>query len=503
LRSYSGQTTCSGNTAATDNRNEIMRIVTLNTPYKPKFSRSSRSPAVTKGGTIYYPLWLAYTTGVLEKNGHKVKLIDAPAKRQGQEEVLQMVKNYRPELIVAETSTGSIYDDVEFVSQLKRETGAYSVLVGTHPSALPEETLKISEGTDAVARHEYDYIIRDLASELEKVKPNPAKVRGLTYRHKGKIKANPDMPLIENLDELPFVSKVYRKHLNYRDYFYSANLWPEVTILSGRGCPYQCRFCLWPQTLTSRRYRARSTDNVLDEFEYIEKNFPKVKEIFIEDDTFTSGKAKVLEFAEKKEKRGIGTRWSCNSRADIDLETLAAMKKSGCRLVCVGIESAEQKILNNIRKGTTVGGIRQFMKDTKKAGVLVHGCFILGNEGETEKTIRKTIDFAKELNPDTAQFFPLMVYPGTEVYEWARKNGYLTSNDFGEWLDSEGQHNCMISRPDLSSEALVAACNRARKEFYLRPAYMLSKAVQAVMQPEEAPRILRSAKALAKNLLGA
>ncbi len=479
-----------------------MRIITLNTPYKPKFSRSSRSPAVAKGGTIYYPLWLAYTTGVLEKSGHKVKLIDAPAKKCDSEEILQMIKSYRPKLIVAETSTGSIYDDVNFVSRLKKETGAYCVLVGTHPSALPRETLKISKDIDAVARHEYDYIIRDLANELTNKKPRLRKVRGLTYRQKGKIKENPDMPLIENLDELPFVSKVYKKHLNYKDYFYSANLWPEVTILNGRGCPYHCKFCLWPQTITSRRYRARSIDNVLDEFEYIEKNFPETKEIFIEDDTFTANKDKVKEFAGKKEEREIRIKWSCNARADVDLETLEIMKKSGCRLMCVGIESADQKILNNIRKGTTVEGIRQFMKDSKKAGILVHGCFLLGNEGETKKTIRKTIDFAKELNPDTAQFFPLMVYPGTDAYNWAKKAGFITTTNFREWLDEEGQHNCIISRPGLSKEELVEMCNQARKEFYLRPSYMFSKALQVLTHPEETPRILRSAKTLAKNLLG-
>ncbi|MBU0662830.1 radical SAM protein, partial [Candidatus Micrarchaeota archaeon] len=180
--------------------------------------------------------------------------------------------------------------------------------------------------------------------------------------------------------------------------------------------------------------------------------------------------------------------------------TLRIMKKSGGRLLCVGIESGVQEILNNISKGTQIEKIRQFFKDTKRAGILVHGCFMLGNQGETKETIAQTIRFAKELNPDTAQFFPLMVYPGTETYDWARENKFLKSNDFRDWLNAEGGHNCMVSRPGLSSEELVSECNRARKEFYLRPNYVASKAVQLVMHPREAKRIFKASRTFFRHL---
>jgi len=472
----------------------------LNPPFLPKFSRSSRSPAVAKGGTIYFPIWLAYATAVLEKEGHNVKLIDAPAEGMGEKEVMSVVKSFMPELVVIDTATASIYSDVNFLEKIKNESGSYGILVGTHPSALPEETIKISNKIDAIARGEYDYTVRDLAAELERGGKEFEKIDGLSFRKSGKIIHNKNRALIENLDEIPFVSKVYKKHLNIKNYFYSANLYPEITIISGRGCPFQCTYCLLPQTMNGRGYRKRGVDNLLAEFEYIKENFPEVKEIFVEDDTFTADPVRVDEFCRKKVEAGNKLLWSCNARADVKLETLQQMKKAGCRLLCVGVESGEQEILNNIKKGTNIEGIRQFMKDTKKAGILVHGCFMLGNKGDTKETIRKTVDFAIELEPDTAQFFPIMVYPGTEAYDWVKKEGFLVSEDFTKWLDEEGNHNCMVSRPDLSNKELVEECNKGRKRFYMRPKYILSKFIQIFTHPQEAPRIFKSTKTFLKHL---
>ncbi|MCD6434037.1 MAG: radical SAM protein [Candidatus Diapherotrites archaeon] len=477
-----------------------MRILMLNPPFLPKFSRSSRSPAVSKGGTLYYPIWLAYTTGVVEREGHKVKLVDSPAENLTVAEVVKIAKKFRAGLVVIDASTPTINVDVKIAEEIKKETNAFTLLVGPHVSALPKETLKLSKKLDAVARHEYDYIVRDLAEELEKRKPNLAKVRGITYRKGNRILHNKDMPLIENLDELPFVSEVYLKHLNYKNYFYAANLWPEVTILSGRGCPYRCTFCVWPQTMTGHNYRKRSIENIADEFEFIIQNFKDVKEIFIEDDTFTADRERVRRFSRELVKRKIKISWSANSRADVDYKTLKEMKKANCRLLCVGFESANQKILNNIRKGITVEQIKKFMRAAKKAGILVHGCFMIGNQGETIDTIKETIKLAKELEPDTVQFFPIMVYPGTEAYEFFRRKGYLITNNFAEWLDSEGMHRTIVSRPWLSNEELVAWCDIARREFYLRPKYIAKKLLQAVTKPSEAIRIFKAAKTFLKHL---
>ena len=284
-----------------------VKALLLNPPFKDgKFSRTSRSPAITKSGTLYYPIWLAYAAGVLEKEGFGVKLIDAPAAGLTVKACGEIARDYKPDLAVIDTSTPSIYSDVETAALIKENVkDAFVTLVGTHPSALPHETLGLNSSIDAVARGEYDYTIRDLARALAsdgKLKS----VSGISYRDAaGAIIDNEKRPLIEDLNALPFVSSVYKRHLNIKEYFFAASHYPLIMIVTGRGCPHRCSFCLYPQVFHSRRYRFRSSQNVADEFEYVAKDLPKVKEIGIEDDTFAINKERAIEICEALIKRNI------------------------------------------------------------------------------------------------------------------------------------------------------------------------------------------------------
>jgi radical SAM superfamily enzyme YgiQ (UPF0313 family) len=474
-----------------------MRVFMLNPPYFERYSRQSRSPCVTKGGTFYYPYFLAYATGALEKAGFKVRLLDAVARKLSREEVVKEAEKFNPGLVVLDTSTPSIYNDVEVASLIKEALpGAHVTLVGTHPTAMPEETLGLSDKIDSLCLGEYDYTLVDLAEAVEE-DANLAKVKGLCYRSNGGIRKNEPRELIKNLDALPFVSRVYKKHLNIKDYFYASLLYPQVTILTARGCPYNCSFCNAP---FKNSYRARSVENVLDEFEYIQGELPEVKEVMIEDETFPVRKKRTLEFCEGLKERGIKLRWSCNARVNTDYETLRTMKLAGCRLLCVGFETPTQLALDSVRKGTTKELQLRFMEHARKLGLLVNGCFMLGLPGDSEESIRATIEFAKKLNPDTAQFYPLMVYPGTEAYRWAKEKGYLVTEDYSKWVDSQGRHATTISYPDLSKERLVELCDLARKEFYLRREYILYKAKQSLRSPSEALRTLKSAKTFFRHL---
>jgi len=177
------------------------------------------------------------------------------------------------------------------------------------------------------------------------------------------------------------------------------------------------------------------------------------------------------------------------------------MKKAGCRLLCVGFESGSQHVLNDVRKGTTLPRIKKFMMDAKTAGVLVHGCFMVGNPEDNDETIRATIELAKEMDPDSVQFFPIMVYPGTSSYEHFKQKGWLVSTDYSKWVDERGWHNCMVSMPGLSNKQIVAWCDVGRKEFYLRPKYIASKAVQVVRHPKEAKRIAKAGRTFFKYLI--
>lgn len=469
----------------------------LNPPFLPKFSRQSRSPCVSKGGNLYYPYYLAYATGALEKAGFEPKLIDGVANKWSHDDTVKFVKKFKPNLVVLDTSTPSIFNDVEIADKIKKTlTNSHISLVGTHPTNLSEETFKMSKNINSICRGEYDYTLVDLASTIERGKPLDS-IEGLSFRKGKKIKHNKPRPLIKNLDDIPFISDVYKRHLNIENYFYSSVKYPQVTILTGRGCPYSCSFCPIP---FKSSYRARSVKNVIEEFEYIQNELPKVKEIMIEDDTFPVLKKRTIEICDSMVKRNIQLSWSCNARVNVDEETLKKMKEANCRLMCVGFESPIQKILDSIHKKTTKQLQLDFMRKVKRVGLLVHGCFIFGLPGDTKETIRETIEFAKELNPDTVQFYPMMVYPGTEAYEWVKKNKYLITEDYSQWLTSEGLHNTIISRPGLTNKELVELCDQARREFYLRSSYIFSKLKQIITTPEETKRIFKSARIFFKYL---
>lgn len=476
-----------------------MKILVMNPPFLKKYARSMRCPAVTKSGTLIYPYWLMYATGVLEEAGFAVKLIDAPAENYGLEDILEIAQEFRPNLVVIDTSTASIYNDCRVAETLKSELpDSFVILVGPHVSVLPEETLNLSNKIDAVARKEYDYTLRDLAFTL-KNGGDLKTVLGISFRKEGEVIHNPDRPFIENLDELPFISIVCKKHLDVKNYFYSADLYPLVTILGSRGCPYRCTYCLFPQTFMGHRYRLRSIDNIIEEIKYIVKEFPQIKEIKFEDDTIVTDN-RCIKLCESILRNNLKIIWSINSRADVDYDVLKMMHRAGCRLLCVGIESGEQAILDNLKKNIKVERIKQFMQDTKKAGILVHGCFLVGAPGETKQTLKKTLDFAIELEPDTAQFFSISYYPGTAAYNWAKEKGYLITQDFSRWLTPEGMLSTVINQPGVSNVELVDFCDYARRKFYLRPRYMIRKLKQCLIQPFEAQRTIKSLKTFSRHL---
>jgi radical SAM superfamily enzyme YgiQ (UPF0313 family) len=478
-----------------------MKILLLNPPFLKKFSRPQRSPAVTKSGTLYFPMWLAYAAGVLDKAGFEVDLIDAPADGHDLDYCLARAKRFNPRLIVLDTSTPSIYNDVAVAGRLKDEfPQSFVALVGTHVSALPEETLNIDQRIDAVARYEYDYTLVDLADTLEK-QGDLRKVNGIIFRDRAELIHNPRRPHIKNLDELPFVSMVYKKFLKIENYFNPNALYPMVTITTSRGCPFPCTFCVYPQTLMGRGFRLRSVENVVAEMEYIVEHFPQAKAIFFEDDTLTVNKKRCTELAELIIQRGIKISWTANARVSLDYQTMRIMKKAGCRSLCVGFESGSQVILDNMKKKTKLEEMEDFMANAKRAGILIHGCFMAGLPGETRETLRQTLELAKRLNPDTVQFYPVMVYPGTEAYNWYKERGLIKTSDFSKWITPEGLHNTVICTEDLSSEELVRFCDDARREFYLRPNYIAYKLGQLVTHPREIRRTLKAGRTFLRYLL--
>jgi len=249
------------------------------------------------------------------------------------------------------------------------------------------------------------------------------------------------------------VTEVYKRDLDVTRYDVPFLLHPYVSLYTTRGCPAQCTFCLWPQTLSGHPWRKRSTDDVAREMAKAKEYWPNVKEFFFDDDTFNIQKARTIELCAKLKPQKLT--WSGTSRVTTDFETLKAMKEAGCRLLIVGYESGDPQILKNIKKGATVERARQFTKDCHQLGLVIHGDFILGLPGETRETIDNTIAFAKGLDVHTIQVSVAHAYPGTELYDYVVKNGFLVSGS--KMVDDGGHQLAHIQYPGLPADEMLAA----------------------------------------------
>jgi len=454
-----------------------MRIYLLNPPFLSGFVRCGRWQGVTaRGGTLDYPKWLAYTAGLLENEGNTVQLRDAVASKLSLADVLEEIKQFNPDIVIAESNFSSLENDIGVLRAIKTNVNQkiMTILTGPPTAVYPEEIIS-NDCVDILARHEYDFVIADLVRSIREQRSFDT-VDGIWFKQDGTVKRNQDRKFStsDELDTLPFVSEVYKKHLNIRDYYLSQSLYPEVQIFTGRGCPFLCSFCSWPENLMGRKLRFRSVENIVAEFQYVVENLPFVKEIFIEDDTFTLQKERVRAFCNTLIEKKIRITWSCNARADLDSNTLFMMKKAGCRLIIVGYESGSDEILKSIKKGITIDQAKQFTRNAKKAGLLVHGDFIIGLPGETHETAQTTMDYINEIKPDIIQVAVATPIPGTAFYDYVKKNGYLLIDDMSESIDESGYQKCIVSYPDFSKDDIESWVNKILKSYYLNPRYVLT-----------------------------
>jgi anaerobic magnesium-protoporphyrin IX monomethyl ester cyclase len=489
-----------------------MRVLFLNPPFHPRFSREQRSPAVTKSGTLYYPKWLATSAGVAIQKGHDVDLVDSPAAGYTVQAVIDRINAKNIEAVVCDTSTPSIINDVSVIESLvAAKPSLHVLLVGRHVSSLPRETLLMSPALEAVAVREYEYTVRDWL-EAKACGADLSDVEGLVWRRSatGEIIHNKQREAIPNLDDLPFVSEVYKRFLHTPDYFYGHSLWPLVVFDTSRGCPYHCSFCVYPQTFSGHKMRYRSVTNVADEFDYVSREMPEIKTAMLEDDTFIISKPRTMDLANELIRRGNKLPFDANCRADIgaDGELLSTLHKAGARLFCVGFESGDVEVINGMKKNNDDRRdakyheeAHHFVRRCRESGIMVHGCFMVGNLNETPGSMEKTLSFAKKLQPDTAQFFPIMVYPGTTAYEEAKKRNYIQIEDWSAWLTKDGLHNSVVTLPNITHEQLVSFCDRARRSFYLSPSYLFYKLKQSMKDRRELQRNVKGFITLSKYLL--
>jgi len=432
-----------------------MKIVLLSAPYVKEYMRNARCDFVSLSATQWYPLLLGYCGAYLQGQGHEITFIDAPAQYLDHAATAKIIEEAAPDLLVLYSGRLSEQNDIDFADGIIERLGCDAVIVSPFAAINPEQTLSRSKRIHKLVLGEFEHPVGEIAEGKA-----PSEIRNLVYRDGDKIARTPLRPYLnrEQLDAIPYVSAFFKEHTDLRAYKTPSEYHPFMDIMTGRGCEWgRCTFCLWVHTyITGATYNTRSVENVVGEFQYIEREMPEIRSVMMQDDTFTEERAR--EFCEAKLAAGVKLPWSCYARGNMSFEVLSLMKKAGCRNLHVGYESGDPDILKVIKKGVTVEQMTQFTLDARKAGLRIHGDFAIGFPEETPERAMRTIRWACRMNPDTAQFQLMIPFPGTPYHEFMQSRG---------WLNEEGQPDM----PQFSNDEIRRMAKKAYRAFYISHRY--------------------------------
>jgi radical SAM superfamily enzyme YgiQ (UPF0313 family) len=409
-------------------------------------------------------LGLGYLASSLEKNGFKVEILDAGVEEREFDEVDAIIKSKRANWFGISATSYTYASALKVAASIKRyHPHARIVLGGIHPTLFPNDALQNPE-IDIVVRHEGDITLSELLKN-----PVLQEIPGISFRDNGKICHNPDRPLIDNLDQVPFPAyhllPMKKGHLTLG----CAKHTPAAMLIGSRGCPFHCTFCTTAGMGEIVRYR--SAENILEEIKRLMSDYG-IREIHFQDDNFSLNRNNVIRFCELIIEGNIDLSWLCMARvSSVTPEMLKLMHKAGCHQICYGIESGDETILQNIKKTISTDQVRKAVRWTKEAGIEARGSFILGNPGETEKTLKKTFNFMKELDLDLMSMNIMTPMPGTEIHRWAKREGLLMTEDWNEYTFTQS----VIRLPTISPEKVDAALRRFYRGFYIRPSFILKR----------------------------
>lgn len=403
------------------------------------------------------PLGVLMVASVLEQNNYEVDMFDFQAMAVDWDKIDAMVKAWDYD-VYGVTATTSITKNAYRMCDLikKHHPDKMVVLGGAHATAVPLDAAQRSS-IDYVVRGEGEYImLRLLQGEA------PETIQGLTFKGAdGEIQQIGSDGFIEDLDALPMPAYHKIDFKAYKPAVGGYRRTPAMSMTTTRGCPGRCTFC----NSAAITLRKRSADKIVDEIEMLTTKYG-IKEISFYDDTFTVYPRNVIRMCELLVEKKVNITWSAFARTDtVSPELLAAMKKAGCHQLLFGIESRNEQILKNIKKDISLEKTRAALRMTREAKIAARCAFMFGNPGETIETMNQTIEYAIELDPDIAMFNITVPYPGTEMFTWAKMNGYLLSED---WDDFDLSEPIMVL-PTVTNEEIAAKYREGYRRFYGRP----------------------------------
>ena len=421
---------------------------------------------------VYPPLGLASIASSLEQKDHKVEIIDAEAEKLPLEQIEERLRIFAPDVVGLSATLLTFESARESARYIKKIYPDIPIIIGgPHLAGYPESTMELREFDFGVIG-EGEITICELVDAIEKGS-DMDNVDGIVYRDNGVIKMTHPRKLIENLDALPFPAW-HLLPIDKYSYFFSKTR-DYAAMIINRGCPFSCLFCD-TQAILGNKIRTRSPEDVVDEMEMLHEIYG-IREIFFYDDTFTLNKKYTIELCDEMISRDLDMIWECKTRVDcIDDILLNKMFDAGCFRIRYGIESGNDKILKVLRKGTTVEQSRNAAMLTKSKGIEVFAYFMFGSPEENEETLRDTINFAMEIEPEYVFFnittpFP----PGSALYEWAAENKYIEEDYWLRFMLGENlDPHPFILTECLDRKTLLKYHRIAYLRFYLRPIQILS-----------------------------
>jgi len=365
--------------------------------------------------------------------------------------------------------------------------------MGSHANYFHRQLLEQHPEVDAIIRGEFEITVRELGLALKQGLPLSG-VAGITYREGSEVRVNPERPFDADLDRWPYPAREVIPIEKYQTAQYQGKR--GTFMLSSRGCPYRCTFCLWPGTMVGRDFRSRDPEAVVNEMEHLVQHYG-VDDIYFDDDTMTIDRERLLRICRLIQERDLKVHWISMGRVDtVDEELLTEMRKAGCDNLYLGVESGSEEMLKRLKKGIGLDQVEKAFQMARKAGIKTQAFFMLGGPGETHETLKETIDFAVRLDPDNAQFAAAVPYPGTEMYEESLRKGYLRAQT---WEDYAAR-DIVLETETLSRLDLEKARLEAYRRFYLRPRFIL-RTLTRLTSAREFRRVWRGSVSILSRLI--
>ena len=425
-----------------------MKVVLINPPGKSSF--------------LTPPLGLMYVASSLKKAGKTPRILDFMLDDFKEDFLFENIKDAK--YIGISAVTPLIHSAISLASLIKKRFPEKKIILGgPHASLLPKETLEKGKCIDYIIKGEGEERIVSLIDYLEGRK---VELDGVVFSRGEKIIDLPITGLIENLDAIPFPDRSLIPFERYSDKLNSRRK-PACTMITSRGCPFWCIYCSKP--IFGNTVRQRSPENIIEEIKYLKEKY-NVKEIIFYDDSFTINREHTIRLCQMIIDRNMDISFKCETRVNlVDKDLLLLMKKAGCYLMGYGIESGSQRVLDILKKNTTIEQIKEAVKTTKQAGIEVLGYFMMGIPGETEEDIKETINFSRQLDLDYAQFSIATAFPGTELYKTTK----VKTNWSKSFYALGEKHNTSLS--DVNIEKLNHYLKKAYYSFYFRPFFIINK----------------------------